>query len=84
MTDWVKAVLEPPEYGLGLARDELAGEEVWGHSGDILGFHGDLWYLPQSRATVAALINHQAGGEAPTRTGWPKPDQRRARARPVT
>jgi CubicO group peptidase (beta-lactamase class C family) len=40
MTDSVKA-LDPPEYGL-LARDELAGEEVWGHSGDIVGFHADL------------------------------------------
>jgi D-alanyl-D-alanine carboxypeptidase len=64
MTDWVKA-LEPPEYGLGLARDELAGEEVWGHSGDIVGFHADLWYLPNSQVTVAALINHQAGAESP-------------------
>jgi D-alanyl-D-alanine carboxypeptidase len=64
MTRWVKA-LEPPEYGLGLARDELAGEEVWGHSGDTVGFHADLWYLPKSRITVAALINYQAGGESP-------------------
>jgi D-alanyl-D-alanine carboxypeptidase len=63
MTRWVKA-LEPPEYGLGLARDELAGEEVWGHSGDIVGFHADLWYLPKSRVTVAALVNYQAGGES--------------------
>jgi D-alanyl-D-alanine carboxypeptidase len=65
MTDWVKAVFEPPEYGLGLGRDELAGDEVWGHSGDITGFHADLWYLPKSRVTVAALINFQAGGESP-------------------
>jgi hypothetical protein len=42
MTHWVKAIFKPPEYGLGLARDELAGEEVWGHSGDILGFHVPL------------------------------------------
>jgi hypothetical protein len=64
MTDWVEA-LEPPEYGLGVARDRLAGEEVWGHSGDILGFHADLWHFPKSRVTVAALINYQAGGESP-------------------
>jgi D-alanyl-D-alanine carboxypeptidase len=64
MTDWVEA-LEPPEYGLGVARDRLAGEEVWGHSGDILGFHADLWHLPKSRVTVAALINYQAGGDSP-------------------
>jgi D-alanyl-D-alanine carboxypeptidase len=65
MTQWVKALFKPPEYGLGLAHDELAGEEVWGHSGDITGFHADLWYLPKSRVTVAALINYQAGGESP-------------------
>jgi D-alanyl-D-alanine carboxypeptidase len=64
MTRWVKA-LDPPEYGLGLGRDELAGEEVWGHSGDIAGFHADLWYTPESGVTVAALINYQAGGESP-------------------
>jgi D-alanyl-D-alanine carboxypeptidase len=63
MTDWVKA-LDPPEYGLGLAREELAGEEVWGHSGDIVGFHADLWHIPESAVTVAALINYQAGGES--------------------
>jgi D-alanyl-D-alanine carboxypeptidase len=63
MTHWVKA-LEPPEYGLGVAHDELADEEVWGHSGDITGFHADLWYVPKYRVTVAALINYQAGGES--------------------
>jgi D-alanyl-D-alanine carboxypeptidase len=63
MTDWVKA-LDPREYGLGLGRDELAGEEVWGHSGDIVGFHADLWYVPGSEVTVAAVINYQAGGES--------------------
>jgi D-alanyl-D-alanine carboxypeptidase len=63
MTHWVKA-LDPPEYGLGLAHDELAGQEVWGHSGDITGFHADLWYLPKSRLTVAALTNYQAGPDS--------------------
>jgi D-alanyl-D-alanine carboxypeptidase len=61
MTRWVKAIFEPPEYGLGLARDRLAGEEVWGHSGDITGFHADLWHVPASGITVAALVNLQAG-----------------------
>jgi D-alanyl-D-alanine carboxypeptidase len=65
MTHWVKAIFKPPEYGLGLAHENLAGEDVWGHSGDILGFHADLWYLPRSGVTVAALINYQAGGESP-------------------
>jgi D-alanyl-D-alanine carboxypeptidase len=64
MTQWVKAVFDPPEYGLGLARDQLAGQEVWGHSGDIVGFHADLWHLPRSRVTVAALVNYQDGAES--------------------
>jgi D-alanyl-D-alanine carboxypeptidase len=60
MTRWVEAIFQPPEYGLGLARDRLAGEEVWGHSGDITGFHADLWHVPQHGVTVAALVNAQA------------------------
>ncbi len=35
----------------------LAGQEAWGHSGDIYGFHGDLWYLPSAGVTVVALVN---------------------------
>jgi D-alanyl-D-alanine carboxypeptidase len=57
MTHWVKAYFDPSEYGLGLMQERLAGEQVWGHSGDILGFHADLWYLPRSQITVAALSN---------------------------
>jgi D-alanyl-D-alanine carboxypeptidase len=47
----------PPEYGLGLARVTLGGEEVWIHGGDISGFHADLAYLPRRGATIAALAN---------------------------
>jgi len=47
----------PPQYGLGLARDTLGGEEVWTHGGDINGFHADLAYLPRRGATIAALTN---------------------------
>jgi D-alanyl-D-alanine carboxypeptidase len=64
MTHWVKAVFDPPEYGLGLARARFADEEVWGHSGDIGGFHADLWYVPRTGVTVAALINYQAGSDS--------------------
>jgi D-alanyl-D-alanine carboxypeptidase len=60
MTRWVTAGT-PPQYGLGLARDELAGQEVWGHIGDITGFHAELWYLPKRGITVAALMNFQEG-----------------------
>lgn len=50
---------EPPDYGLGLARGELGGEQVWTHPGDITGFHADLAYIPKHRVTVAALNNYQ-------------------------
>jgi D-alanyl-D-alanine carboxypeptidase len=50
----------PPQYGLGLARDTLAGQEVWMHGGDIDGFHADLAYLPGRGTTIAALTNLEA------------------------
>ena len=53
---------EPPEYGLGLARPDLGGEQVWAHTGDILGFHADLAYMPKQHVTVAALNNSQQDG----------------------
>lgn len=61
MIDWVKAIFKPPEYGLGLATEQLASAEVWGHSGDILRFHADLGYLPSSGVTGTALINYHGG-----------------------
>jgi len=57
MTQWVKASGDPPEYGLELMRVRLAGRDAWGHSGDIYGFHADLWYLPAADVTVVALVN---------------------------
>jgi D-alanyl-D-alanine carboxypeptidase len=57
MTRWVEAFGDAPEYGLGLMHIRLAGHEAWGHSGDIYGFHGDLWYLPSADVTVVALVN---------------------------
>ena len=71
MTHWVKAGFDPPEYGLGLARRKLAGEEAWGHGGDILGFHAELWYLPRVRATVVTLVNYWPPRLTPrTGNGW--------------
>jgi D-alanyl-D-alanine carboxypeptidase len=64
MTRWVKAVLKPAEYGLGLGRERLGGEDVWGHGGDIDGFHADLWHVPRSGVTVVALLNAQAGADS--------------------
>ena len=59
MTRFVRTLGEPPEYGLGLGRLELGGEQVWAHTGDIYGFHADLAYLPDQHVTIAALINVQ-------------------------
>ena len=44
MTTWVKtdfggnAPDGPGEYGLGLARESLAGQDAWGHNGETVGF----------------------------------------------
>jgi D-alanyl-D-alanine carboxypeptidase len=67
MTTWIETDFGgnspdgPPEYGLGLAREDFVGHEAWGHVGDTLGFHAEAWYLPESGATVVALANLQAG-----------------------
>jgi hypothetical protein len=65
MTRFVPTLGDPPEYGLGLARLELGGEQTWTHPGDISGFHADLAYLPHQHVTIAALINfeQQAPGQ---------------------
>jgi D-alanyl-D-alanine carboxypeptidase len=57
MTQWVKASGDPPEYGLGLMHIRLAGRDAWGHSGDIYGFHADLWHLPSADLTAVVLVN---------------------------
>ena len=57
MTRWVKSFGDAPEYGFGLMHIRLAGQDAWGHSGDIDGFHADLWYLPSADVTVVALVN---------------------------
>ena len=67
MTRWVEtdfggnAPDGPAEYGLGLAREELAGQDAWGHMGDITGFHAEAWHLPRAGVTITALANLQAG-----------------------
>jgi CubicO group peptidase (beta-lactamase class C family) len=63
MTRWVTASGDPPQYGLGLMHIRLAGRDAWGHSGDIDGFHSDLWYLPSAHVTVAALVNRNLAGD---------------------
>ena len=43
--------------GLGLARQTVHGRDVWGHVGDIPGFHAELWHLPDEGLTLAAAWN---------------------------
>ena len=50
----------PPEYGLGLAHIQLAGQDAWGHPGGITGFHAEAWYLPKTGVTIVALANLEA------------------------
>jgi D-alanyl-D-alanine carboxypeptidase len=60
MTRFVRTrTREPAEYGLGLARVDLGGEQVWAHGGDYVGFHADLAHVPKRHVTIAALNNYQ-------------------------
>jgi D-alanyl-D-alanine carboxypeptidase len=47
-------------YGLGLAKWYVDDHELWGHTGDGLGTHTELWYPPKQRVTVAAAWNDGA------------------------
>ena len=55
-----------PGYGLGLASDASGGLEMWGHSGDGLGSHTDLWHAPRERLTVAMSWNDSEFDRDPT------------------
>jgi hypothetical protein len=44
-------------YGLGLAHQSVDDREVWGHVGDIPGFHAELWHLPAENLTMAVAWN---------------------------
>jgi D-alanyl-D-alanine carboxypeptidase len=48
-------------YGLGLAKWSVVdGHLMWGHTGDGIGSHTELWYLPKERITVAVTWNDDA------------------------
>ena len=47
-------------YGLGLAKWSVDDHELWGHGGDGIGTHSELWYLPKERVTVAVAWNDHA------------------------
>jgi D-alanyl-D-alanine carboxypeptidase len=44
-------------YGLGLAHQTVDDREVWGHVGDITGFHAELWHLPAEKLTMTVAWN---------------------------
>ncbi|UCF38804.1 MAG: beta-lactamase family protein [Acidobacteriota bacterium] len=44
-------------YGLGTLKAEVAGREVIGHGGDMLGYTAMMFYLPQERITFSFLLN---------------------------
>jgi D-alanyl-D-alanine carboxypeptidase len=47
-------------YGLGLAKWYVDDHELWGHTGDGIGTHSELWYMPKERVTVAVAWNDDA------------------------
>ena len=40
-------------YGLGLAESHIDDHEMWGHTGDGVGTHTELWHLPRENVTIA-------------------------------
>jgi D-alanyl-D-alanine carboxypeptidase len=44
-------------YGLGVAKSGVDHHELWGHVGDGLGSHTELWHLPKEGVTVAVSWN---------------------------
>jgi D-alanyl-D-alanine carboxypeptidase len=44
-------------YGLGLAKSYRNDAETWGHTGDFLGSHTELWHMPSERLTLAVSWN---------------------------
>jgi D-alanyl-D-alanine carboxypeptidase len=52
-TDWAG-------YGLGLAKWYVDDHDLWGHTGDGIGTHSELWYMPKERVTVAVAWNDDA------------------------
>jgi D-alanyl-D-alanine carboxypeptidase len=47
-------------YGLGLAKWYVDDHELWGHTGNGIGTHSELWYMPKERVTVAVAWNDDA------------------------
>jgi D-alanyl-D-alanine carboxypeptidase len=53
-------------YGLGLALSSIDRRPMWGHGGDGLGTHTELWHLPKENLTIAVSWNDdQLESDAP-------------------
>jgi D-alanyl-D-alanine carboxypeptidase len=50
----------PLGYGLGLGRDTIDGHEMWGHTGDGIGSHTELWHVPDDDVTIAVSWNDES------------------------
>jgi D-alanyl-D-alanine carboxypeptidase len=46
-------------YGLGVARLDVHGHEIWGHGGRIPGFSSQLYHLPREHVTIAVVVNEE-------------------------
>jgi D-alanyl-D-alanine carboxypeptidase len=46
-------------YGVGLAKWSVDDRVMWGHTGDGLGSHTELWHLPKERITIAVSWNDE-------------------------
>jgi D-alanyl-D-alanine carboxypeptidase len=44
-------------YGLGVAKARVDDHVLWGHIGDGLGSHTELWHLPKEGVTIAVSWN---------------------------
>lgn len=44
-------------YGLGVQVTRIGSHRAWGHSGRLLGFRGELRYLPDEGVAIAILTN---------------------------
>src|SRR5690348_5295738 len=75
-------------YGLGLAKWSVVdGRLMWGHTGDGVGSHSELWYLPEEHVTVAVTWNDDAvnfDGQFLRRSSAPQSAASRAAPRTAT
>lgn len=47
------------EYGLGIMRRDSPWGPMWGHTNDVPGFSGAIWFLPERETTLVVLSNGQ-------------------------